>query len=87
MSQGLSPQNEQFITDAVARGLFPTREAVLDQALDHLRHQRAAHEELERELQKGLDDIAAGRVVEMDDEEIEQMMLEVIEQTSRQHHG
>ncbi|MBL8827277.1 MAG: hypothetical protein JNM18_09845 [Planctomycetaceae bacterium] len=70
MSQGLSPQNEQFITDAIARGLFPTREAVLDQALDHLRRQRAAHEELERELQKGLDELDAGLGIEMTDDDL-----------------
>ncbi len=54
MGQGLSPQNEQFIADAIVRGLFPTREAVLDQALDNLRRQREAREERERELQKRL---------------------------------
>ncbi len=83
MSQELSPQNEQFITDAIARGLFPTREAVLDQALDNLRRQREAREELERELQKGLDELDAGLGVEMTDDDLAQFIQNAIDQATQ----
>lgn len=83
MSQELSPQNEQFIIDAIARGLFPPREAVLVQALDNLRRQREAREELERELQKGLDELDAGLGVEMTDDDLAQFIQNAIEQATQ----
>jgi Arc/MetJ-type ribon-helix-helix transcriptional regulator len=40
MSSDLSPQNEQFIEHAVASGLFPSRQAALDAAVESLRTKR-----------------------------------------------
>lgn len=40
MSSGLSPQNEQFIADAIAQGLFPSKEAAIDAAVDAMRQQK-----------------------------------------------
>ncbi len=37
MSFGLSPQNERYLEQAVAGGLFPSKEAALDAAVDALR--------------------------------------------------
>lgn len=39
MASGLSPQNEAFITQAIADGLFPSKDAALDAAVEALRKQ------------------------------------------------
>jgi Arc/MetJ-type ribon-helix-helix transcriptional regulator len=84
MSQGLSPQNEQFISDAIASGQFATREAVLDQALDNLRRQRQAQEKLNRELQKGVDELDAGLGVEMTENDFDRLADEAIAEATRE---
>jgi hypothetical protein len=38
MAHELSPHNEQFIRDSLATGVYPTREALLNSAVDALRH-------------------------------------------------
>jgi hypothetical protein len=37
MASGFSPQNEQFLHDIVAGGLYPSKEAAIDAALDAFR--------------------------------------------------
>lgn len=37
MAQELSPLNERFVAQALAKGLFSSRESLLDQAVDTLR--------------------------------------------------
>ena len=65
MSIELSPQNEQFLTSMVAGGLFPSKEAALDAAIEALREKtqqpatlRAEHIEL---IEQGLASLQAGR--------------------------
>jgi hypothetical protein len=48
MAGELSPHNEQFIRDSLATGAFPTREALLDSAVEALR--RVSDEGLAAEL-------------------------------------
>jgi len=56
MSAGISPQNEQFLQDAVARGTFGSREQALDAAVDMLRER----EEVIREVRKGVEELERG---------------------------
>ena len=37
MASGFSPQNEQFLAQAIAEGLYPSKEAALDAAVSALR--------------------------------------------------
>jgi Arc/MetJ-type ribon-helix-helix transcriptional regulator len=42
LDQGLSPQTEQFLNEAVASGLFPSKAAAIDAAVDALREKNAS---------------------------------------------
>lgn len=66
MSTDLSPQNEQFIQDAVARGRFPGRREALDAAVELLRHR----EELVRQVNAGIKEIDRGETMPLDIEKI-----------------
>ncbi|MBS0207596.1 MAG: hypothetical protein JSS27_01455 [Planctomycetes bacterium] len=44
MSNGLSPQNEQYLAQAVASGLYPSVEAAIDAAVQALREKNPAPE-------------------------------------------
>ena len=64
---------EKFVAEEVAAGRYPSAEAVLTAAAVALREKQALdrkREELRKEIQLGLDDIAAGRVVETSMDEI-----------------
>lgn len=69
MSFGLSPQNEHFLEQAVARGYFPSKEAALDAAVTALRRHQdevpEVPEEHARSVDEGLDDLATGGSHEM----------------------
>ena len=61
MSSGLSPDNEQFIRQAVELGTFHSREEALDQAVELLR-KRAA---LLRHIDEGTRQLREGEGIEL----------------------
>jgi Arc/MetJ-type ribon-helix-helix transcriptional regulator len=64
MGSSLSPENEAFIRSAIADGLYPSRKALLNAAVDALRLPDSRDERLQAALQAGIDDIATGRAEE-----------------------
>ena len=70
MSTGISPQNEQYIQEVVARGVFHTRSEALDAAIELLRRR----ETVIREVNAGIEQIERGEVVPLD---IEKMKAEI----------
>jgi len=66
MSTGTSPENEQFIQDAVVRGAFESREQVLDAAVGMLRER----EEVIREVSKGVEELERGEGRPLNIEEV-----------------
>ena len=66
MSISLAPELEGFINQKIASGLYNSANEVIREALRLLQEQdalqRMRNDELRREVQKGLDDIAQGRV-------------------------
>lgn len=77
MSGELAPQTEAFIQDALTAGTFPSREKLLEAAVESLREQQkiplipAQHLAA---LEEGLEDESAGRVVPGDVEDAVQRM-------------
>jgi antitoxin ParD1/3/4 len=63
MSTGLTPENEQFVSDAVQSGSYSSREAVLDEAIALLRQR----EELRRKINAGIEQIERGETVDGDE--------------------
>jgi len=70
MSTDISPQNEQYIQEAVARGVFHTRSEALDAAIELLRRR----ETVIREVNAGIEQIERGEVVPLD---IQRMKAEI----------
>ncbi|NQU26177.1 MAG: hypothetical protein HQ567_33235 [Candidatus Nealsonbacteria bacterium] len=73
MSSGLSPDNEQFIQQAVELGTFHSREEALDQAVELLR-KRAA---LLRHIDEGTRQLREGEYTDYDDEGLKEFFEEV----------
>ena len=70
MAGELAPQYEAFIQDALAAGAFPSREKLLEAAVESLREQQnipMVPEEHMAAVEEGLEDEAAGRVTEFTD--------------------
>ena len=63
MSAGLTPENEQFVSDVVQAGSYTSREAVLDEALALLRQR----EELRRKLDAGIEQVQRGELLDGDE--------------------
>jgi len=66
MSTDLSPENEGYLQQIVAEGLFTSRAEALDAAVELLRRR----EETRRAVQAGIDQIERGEVVPLDIEDI-----------------
>lgn len=64
MASDLSPQNEQYLQQVLAGGLFPTREAALDAAVSALREKQEESQPIPSEhrrlVEKALDELDAG---------------------------
>lgn len=60
----LSEQDEKFIEEQVAAGIFKDADAVVSAGLRLLGSNEGKLVELQRLIQEGLDDVEAGRVVE-----------------------
>jgi len=61
---------ERFVSDQVKQGAYATREAAIVAAVDRERRRAEQHAWLQREVQKGVDDLEAGRVTPFDPEDI-----------------
>ncbi len=77
MASELSPQTEQYLASMVAGGLFPSKEAALEAAVEALRAKTqplpfvpAEHIEL---IEQGLASVEAGRVRELSDADWEKL--------------
>ncbi len=66
MSSNISPENERYLEDAVARGVFPSRGDALNSAVELLKRQ----EQLVRDVNAGIAEIDRGEVLPLDMEEI-----------------
>jgi len=66
MSTDLPPENEGYVQQIVAEGLFPSRGEALDAAVELLRRR----EETRRAVQAGIDEIERGEVVPFDFEKM-----------------
>jgi Arc/MetJ-type ribon-helix-helix transcriptional regulator len=75
MSIDLSPQNEQFIEQVVARGAFHDRTQALDQAVDLLRRRQ----ELLDHIDEGTRQLRSGEGIEIHGEQELQAFLERIQ--------
>lgn len=60
----LSEQDEKFIEEQVAAGIFKDADAVISAGLRLLGSKEGSFVELQRLIQEGLDDLEAGRVME-----------------------
>ena len=60
-SVNLGEQLEAFITEAVKRGRYGSRSEVLREGVRLVQEREAAWTRLEAEIQKGIDDVEAGR--------------------------
>lgn len=70
----LSPQNEQFIAQAIAAGDYPNREAVIDKALETLRRYEEAEAEVLQEVAFGVKQADAGQARELADDDWAQLL-------------
>ncbi|MCA9047319.1 MAG: type II toxin-antitoxin system ParD family antitoxin [Planctomycetaceae bacterium] len=61
---------EQFVAQGIASGRFRSEEEAATEAFDLLRRREQKLDVLRAEIQIGLDDIEAGRVVPLDSEDI-----------------
>jgi antitoxin ParD1/3/4 len=60
-SVNLGEQLEAFITEAVKRGRYGSRSEVLREGVRLVQEREAAWAQLDAEIQKGIEDIEAGR--------------------------
>ena len=72
MSTDISPQNEQYIQEAIARGSFESRDQALDAAIELLKRR----EDTIREVNAGIEELERGEGRPLD---IEKMKAEIRE--------
>ena len=75
MSSQLSPENEQFLEQAVAIGMFHDRDEAIDRAVELLRRR----EQLIRDVNKGIEQLERGEGVPLDIEQIKTLVRERLE--------
>jgi antitoxin ParD1/3/4 len=63
----LDPQDEAFIDEAVKSRRYASRAEVLRERLGRVREREAQWARFDAEIQKGIDDLDAGRYVELDE--------------------
>jgi len=80
MNVSLPAALAEFVEKEVASGTYATASEVVRDGLRLLREERAVYEEklaiLRREIQKGIDDIEAGRI---DDRPIEEIVADILD--------
>ncbi len=80
----LSTDDEAFIDEAVRSGRYASRSEVLDEGLGRVREREARIAAVRAAVQRGLDDVKAGRVVDLEDGFAEiYAMLDEMEATRR----
>ena len=82
MSTDLSPQNEQFIEHAVARGVFHDRAEALDEAVELLRRRQ----ELLDHIDEGTRQLRGGEGIELRGEEELRTFFEGIQAEGMRRH-
>ena len=83
MSIDLSRDSEAFLSDAVSRGLFPSRIEALEVAVDLLRQRQCLVARL-AESRRQLDE---GEYVEFDDEGLRQFFDQLLERAAERSRG
>lgn len=78
MSRELSPINERFVVEALAEGRFPSREALLDRAVDALRLALAHEPVVDPELAHPID----SRTIEAHSTEVHVTEVQAIDDCS-----
>jgi len=73
MSESISPDNEQFLEQAIASGRFADRGDALDEAVSLLRRR----EDLHREVEAGVDQLDSGRYVEYDETDLDRFLEDI----------
>lgn len=63
----LSPDDEAFIDEAIRSGRYGSRSEVLDEGLGRVREREAQIAAVRAAVQRGLDDVKAGRVVDIEE--------------------
>jgi antitoxin ParD1/3/4 len=66
-SVNLGEQLEAFITEAVKKGRYGSRSEVLREGVRLVQEREAKWARFDAEIQKGIDDVDAGRVVPLDE--------------------
>ncbi len=70
MSISIPAELGSFVEDMIASGVYPSREAVVSDALRQLQERRLRLEELKSSLREAQEEVARGEVEEFDVEEI-----------------
>ena len=73
MNVSLSQQNQEFLDQAVAAGLFPDQSQALDEAIRLLREREA----IRLEVQKGIDQLRSGEFVEYGEDEVDRFVADI----------
>lgn len=73
MSTNLSPENETFLAELVAKREFANRDAVLDEAVSLLRRQR----EVLDAVNAGVTQLRGGRVHRYEQEDLDRFLADV----------
>ncbi len=79
MSTDISPQNEQYIQQEVARGAFPSRGKALDEAVELLKQR----DQWTGEVQAGIDQIERGEYEPMEMEKVKAGIRERLAQEGK----
>ena len=66
MNVSLTPELEKFVEETVATGRYNSASEVVRESLCKLEESEHWHSYIKGKLQRGLDDLAAGRVVDGD---------------------
>ena len=87
MNVSLTPELENLVNQKVKTGLYNSASEVVREALrlleEHDRIKEMRREELRAEIQKGMDDIAAGRFVTLETEEDYENWAESVKREGR----
>jgi antitoxin ParD1/3/4 len=81
MNIQLTPRSQRVLERHIASGEFKTPEEVVERALELLDVTESTPKSLRAKIQEGLEDVAAGRVVELDgDDAVHEFFEKIIRQ-------
>jgi hypothetical protein len=91
MESGLSPQNEQYLAEALATGLYPSKEAALDAAISALREKHDEVPSIPEEhmalVEAAIESSDAGQSREMTPDDWEKLRQRVRDVAARHNSG